>query len=181
MKMINLLPPKEKKFLVQEEKWRLILVLETVFMAALISLALILFSIKTYISGQVEVQKIILSQKALETPQMEEVEERIKESNLIFSNLHSFYEESLQTTEILEKISRIPPPGIYFNNLTLTPGKGDYLGQMSISGFSSDREILIEFKKELEEQAAFKDIVFPPFCWLKPIDINFSVTFKISK
>jgi Tfp pilus assembly protein PilN len=183
MTTINLLPKREKELLVQEENWKLTLVLETIFFAALICLILILFSIKTYISGQAEAQKILLSQKEIETPQMKELEEKIKTSNLLFSGLDSFYKEQPNLTGILEKLSQTIPQGTYLNdlNFVLLTGESEKLAEISLSGFSPTREALLGFKKNLEEEASFGEIYFPPFCWLKANDINFSVTFKVYK
>jgi len=181
MSTISLLPKKEQELLVQEEHWKLTLILGFILLFFLISLALILFSIKTYIGGQAEVQKILLAQKEIETPQMEDLEEKIKRSNLIFLNLNSFYETSLNPSEILEKISQTLPSGIYINSFDFNLSGGQYLAQVALSGFSPDRETLLEFKKNLESQEVFKEVYFPPSSWVKQSDINFSLNFKIVK
>ena len=48
----------------------------------------------------------------------------------------------------------------------------------SLRGFSPDREYLSQFKKNLESNASFKDVNFPPSTWVKPRDIEFSISFK---
>lgn len=182
--MIDLLPQREKETLTQEENLKLVLILGIIFLISLTSLALMLFSIKTYISGQVEAQKILLTQKEQESLQIQELEEKVKESNLILSNLNSFYQESSSVTEILEKISKTLPSGTYLSTLNFSPLADEeekYLAQISLSGFSPNREILLEFKKNLEVQDAFEEIYFPPSNWVKPTDIYFSVKFKILK
>ncbi|KPJ71817.1 hypothetical protein AMJ50_00705 [Parcubacteria bacterium DG_74_3] len=181
MSTINLLPPKEKDLLVQEERWKLTLILGFILLAFFISLVLILFSVKTYISGQVEAQKILLSQKELESPQIEELAEKIKESNLVFSNLNSFYQQNLDITEILEKISQALPSGSYIHGFDLSLLEGEYPAQVALTGFSPNRETLLEFKKNLEAEKLFQEIYFPPQNWVRPTDIIFSVNFKISK
>jgi len=184
MSSVNLLPQEEKELLVQEEKWKLILILEIILLAFFISLALILFSIKTYISGQVEAQKILLSQKELDAPHIQQLEKNIKDNNLIFAQLHSFYQERISVTGALEKISQVLPEKLYLSTLNftvLTSQQSKYSAQISLSGFAPTRELLLEFKERLEGQEHFKEVYFPASNWLKPTDINFSVSFKIAK
>lgn len=175
--MINLLPPEEKENLLREENWNLILILEILVLIFLICLALILFSVKISISGQLEVQKILLLQeeKKFEESQIQSLEEKITTSNQSLSKLNSFYQSQTNLTEILEKISETLPPETYLTDLNLS------LAQISLSGFSPTREILLEFKKNLEEEQTFGEIYFPPSNWIKPTDIDFLVNFKIVK
>jgi len=181
--MINLLSPIEKEALTQEENWKLVLILGIIFIASLISSALILFSIKIYISGQIEAQKILLLQKELESSQVQPLKKEIKSANFTLSQLNSFYQETANSGEILEKISQALPTGTYLTNFTLTTivEKEEYPTQASLSGFSPDREALLEFKKNLESQELFKEIYFPPATWVKSTNIEFSLNFKTSK
>lgn len=181
MKPINLLPQKERTLLIQEEHWKLTLLLEIIFLIFLISLSLILFSIRTYVSGQAEAQKILLSQRELETPQLKDLEDKIKRSNLIFSNLNSFYQKTTNPSEILEQVSEILPSGIYINSFDFVPIGREYLAEVAFFGFSPNRATLLEFKKNLESQETFKEVSFPPSNWITPENINFSVNFKIVK
>lgn len=61
--MINLLPPEEKTILIQEERFKLILILGIVFLSALLSLILILFSVRIYISSQTDSENTIFEQE----------------------------------------------------------------------------------------------------------------------
>jgi len=181
--MINLLPQREREILTQEENWKLILILGIIFLTFLISLALILFSIQVYISGQIEAQKILFSQKEVESSKVQDFQEKIKLTNLSFSKLNSFYQGVFNGSEILEKTSGALPPGTYLTNFTLSTitGEEEYPAQISLSGFSPNRETLLEFKKNLESQELFKEVYFPPSNWVEPINIDFSVNFKITK
>lgn len=180
--MINLLPSQYKKELLEERNYRLVLILGILVLLSFVSLALILFSIKIYISGQVEYQKIILSEAEREFKQSEtqNLQEKIALTNLTFSKLNSFYQENLYFTKTLERISKTLPSGTYLTNLSFTPlAREEFQVQISLSGFSPSREILFEFKKNLETEKDFQEIYFPPTNWIRPTDINFSLTFKI--
>jgi Tfp pilus assembly protein PilN len=177
--MINLLPPQQKEELLQEEKFKLVLILGILFLIFLICLILILFSIKIYISGEVETQKILLSQEEerFKGTQTQNLEEKIISSNQILSKLSSFYSRQISLTEVLEKISQGLPSGAYLTIFNFNSENN----QVSLSGFSSSREILLEFKKNLEKEENFQEIYCPPSNWVKPTDIDFVVNFKIKK
>ena len=175
--MINLLPPQYKAELKEEENWKLTLILNLLFLIFLVCLALILFSIKISIAGQLEAQKILLLQeeKNFEESQIQSLEEKITASNQAISKLNSFYQSQISLTEILEKIFETLPSSIYLTTLDFN------LDQFSLFGYSPTREILLEFKKNLEKEELFEEIYFPPSNWVKPADIDFSVNFKIVK
>jgi Tfp pilus assembly protein PilN len=182
--MINLLPTLNKEELKQEEQWKLVMILGILVLAVLICFSLILFSIEIFISGEVETQKILLNQKEkeLENPKIQTLKENLITLNQTFSQLDSFYQNQFSLTEILEKISQTLPAGTYLTNLSIVhqpekEGKGKM--NCSLSGFASSREILLEFKENLEKEERFQEIYFPPANWVKPTDINFTVNFKI--
>ena len=180
--MINLLPPEEKNILIQEERFKLILILGIVFLSALLSLILILFSIRIYISSQTDSEKIIFEQeeKKVKIAEFQELQEKITLANKNLSNLNSFYQNQVYFTEILERISGTLPPAAYLNNLSLKPLGGGILN-CTLSGFTSTREILLDFKKNLETEKTIKEIYFPPANWVESKDIDFNITFKITK
>lgn len=173
--MINLLPQQQKEEIITEEKFKLVLIFGIVILAFLISLSLILFSIKNIIFGQLEIQKIFLKEKELKVQKIQEMENKIKDYNLILSNLDSFYQKNLNLTEILEKLSKILPQGTYLTNFNFNLSTL----QISLSGFCPDRETLLSFKENLEKEEKFEKVYFPPSNWLEPTDINFSLIFKI--
>ncbi len=180
--MINLLPSKEKEEILQEENWKLIMILGILLSIFLISLSLILFSIKIFVSGEVEAQKIIFEarEKEFKSPQMQGLQEGLVAFNKNLLQLDSFYQNQLDLTEILEEISQTIPPEIYLNNLSIVPQRGEEkIINCNLAGFSPTREILLIFKENLEKETEFHDIYFPSSCWVKTADINFTIRFKI--
>jgi Tfp pilus assembly protein PilN len=182
--MINLLPPAEKEILTQEETWKLTVILGILVLVFLVSFSLILFSIKTYLAGEVEVQEIFIDQrtKELQNPQMESLQKNLINFNQTLIQLESFYRGQFKVTEILEKISRILPSETYLTNLSISlqsDKKGKRQVNCNLSGFASTRETLLKFKENLEKEEIFEEIYFPPANWVKPSDINFTVNFKI--
>lgn len=190
--MINLLPPREKKELLLKKVKIVVIIWGSIILAVLLCLILILFSIKTYIWGKVESQKIVLEQtkKGYDASGIKDFQEVIKKHNENLLKLKNFYGKNIRLSEILEKISKIPSPGIYLTSLSLNKSLEilkdskdkklqDNSIEVTISGFSDTRENLSLFKKSLEEEKGFKDIYFYPSSWIKPIDIDFSLTLKI--
>jgi len=175
--MINLLPPEEKKILQIEENWKLVLILGSLILIFLICLILILFSIKFSISGKVQSQKIIIEmeEKDFKKAETQDFREKIISINKNLSKLNSFYQEQVPLTEILEKISELLTPEVYLTSLSYQKETS----KISLSGFAQTRETLFELKKNLERE--FKEVYFPPQSWIKPTDIDFQATFKITK
>jgi Tfp pilus assembly protein PilN len=177
--MINLLPPEQKEENLFRERLNLILILGTLFLSFLISLSLILFSIKISIWGNLKVQELFIEAKEKEISLSQDLEEKIKNSNQSLSNLDYFYQNQLEITEILEKIAEILPPEAYLTSFNLNPltQKEEGRVQISLSGFCPKREILLSFRESLEKEEGFSKIYFPPENWVSPSNINFSTAF----
>ena len=182
--MINLLPPQTKTELKLEERWKLVMLLGLLFLLFLVCLSLILISINIYISGEVASEKILLEQREKEfrTPQTQALQKNLTTFNQTLSQLDAFYQSQFNISDVLEKISKVLPPGTYLTNLSCTPqalNKDGWKTACSLSGFCPSRETLLDFKTNLEKEKSFGEISFPPASWVKPTDINFSVTFKV--
>jgi len=175
--MINLLPPREKKILLKQKQFKIVLILGILFLVCLSCFSLILFLIKTDIQ-----QKLLLQQKALEKKEREfkvseinNLESNINAFNQIFSKIDSFYKQELYLTDIFHTLSQIMPSGFRLTNFSYYQQEKKAL----LSGFCPDRDALSEFKANLEKQEIFKEISFPASNWIKSTDIDFFLSFKI--
>ncbi len=182
--MINLLPPEEKEKLLLEKKKILITIFLILVLYFLFCLIFILFSVKAYSETQLEFQKALLlkTEKGLGDSEIKNFQEKIDKTNSTLTKIDSFYQQQIYFSEILERISKILPPEIYLTNFSAvfyTKEKEETGIKFSLSGFAPARETLIEFRKNLEKEEDFKEIYFPPTNWVKPIDIDFSLSFKI--
>ncbi len=182
--MINLLPPNYKKELLKEEQYKIVITLGIFVLLFLVSFSLILFSIKIYVSSQFETEKEFVNQsrKEMEFSEIEKLEKETKYLNEDILELELFYQNQISLIEILEELSFVLPTGVYLKTISINPSKEkDSKFLVSLSGFSPTRELLSEFKTDLEEKKElFKGkIDFPPSTWTKPIDIDFSLNFKI--
>lgn len=183
--MINLLPPQEKEKIALEMIKRKVIILWLLVLFFLFCLILILLSNKIYSQSQIDGQKGLLLEvkKELEQSEIKELETKVNTANLTFTKLNSFYQKKIYFSEILEKISKILPPEVSLNNLSSQLSLiGEEKGiKVSLSGFAKTRENLFEFKQNLEKEPGFKEISFPPQNWVKPFNIDFSVSFTITQ
>lgn len=181
--MINLLPPEYKKELSKEEQFKIVLNLGIFVLLFLFCFSLILLSIEIYVSGQLEIKKQFIeqSQKEMKFSEIEDLEQKIKFVNENVSKLALFYENQTSIIKISEEISNMLPDGIYLNNISINTSKEkDYRFLVSLSGFSPSRELLLELESNIKKkQEFFKDSSFPQSTWTKPVDIDFSLNFKI--
>lgn len=181
--MINLLPPKQKEEILDEKKFRIILILEILVLAFLISLFLMMLSVKIYITGQAASQKILadLEKEQFEKSEIKDFEKEINSLNQEILRLNSFYQNQYRWSDLLENLSAVVPQGGYLNTISLNPlpKEEEKLAEVSLSGFSPTREALSDFKKRLETNSYFKEVSFPASNWVKSKDIDFSATLKV--
>ncbi|MCX6760716.1 MAG: hypothetical protein NTZ84_01235 [Candidatus Nealsonbacteria bacterium] len=181
--MINLLPPENQKEIIQEQNWKMIIILGTLVLIFFICFSLIIFSVKIFVSGKVETQKLLLAEKEkeLQASQIKSLESDIEGFNEIIFKLEVFYKNQFKITESLGKISTVFPSETYLNNLSINlQSNRDGVKQAicNISGFSSSRENLLKLKENMEKEESFKDIYFPPANWMKATSVNFTASFK---
>jgi Tfp pilus assembly protein PilN len=178
--MLNLLPQSEKKFLEREKCYKTLLILGLAVLCALVCLNLILLSIKIYISAQTEVENIIFQQteKQIQNSRTRGIEDAIRITNKDMADMHSFYKNKTDMSELLEKLSEILPQGIYLTYFSFS-AEQESEREISISGFSPSREKLFELKQILESETEFQEVYFPSSNWVKPYDIDFSLKFHL--
>jgi len=170
--MVNLLPPQQKWELRQEEKYKLFLILVISVIVFSVALSLVLLTVKIYISGNLQGNKIVAASS------LQEQEKGIVATNKNLENLDSFYGKSSDFAQFLENISGILPVGIRLTSVSLVSLK-DGGFSASLQGFSPTREILLQMKNNLGEKEDFKDINFPVSNWVKPDNVDFIVNFKV--
>jgi len=170
--MINLLPPEEKKGLLAEETKRLTIILGLVVLFSLFCLIIILIFLKIYLFIQIDFQKsaLELMKKQAQDSEAQVIREKIKDSNQKLAKINDFYEQKSNLEETLEKLTRTIPEGIYLADFSYSKTSS----QIILAGFSPSRDLLVQFKKNLEQKEEFRKIYFPPSNWIEPVNINFT-------
>ncbi|MEK7124284.1 MAG: hypothetical protein AAB877_01175 [Patescibacteria group bacterium] len=181
--MINLLPPKEKERLLQEKNLKLAVILGNIVLVSIISLILVLVSVKFYILSQAEYHKTALSEieKKYKTPEFLFFDNYIKTQNVKLQRVDNFLDNQSSFADSVKLILDIErPPGLSFSNILMHTDKesGNKI-KTSISGFVDNRENLLIFKKNIENSQKIKNINFPPNNWIKPENIEFFLSFEI--
>jgi len=180
--MINLLPPQQKKELQNEEKFTVILILEVVFIAFLITLSLLLYLVDISVINELDAEKIILESAEKSVALNENMEQELLQTDNYLSGLLSFYKEKNDFAGVLSKIPASLPDGVVLNGINLSvSAKDKNILQVSIAGFSPDREKIIRLNDNLAREKSFYEIAIPPENLLKPSNINFTASFKAKR
>ena len=177
--MINLLPPHQKEEILEQQRLRLALILGIVFLSFFVSLFLILFLVRNYISSDLETQRINTEERRKEIALNKDLEKEITETNILLSDLTSFYEKNLDSTKVLEKINVILPSETYLRSYSLGFSKKEKeeIISVSLSGYCQNRDTLVKFKESLEAEEAFTEVNFSTESWVKPTE--FKVNFRV--
>jgi Tfp pilus assembly protein PilN len=178
--MINLLPPEEKKALLAEKARRLIIVLGLVVLLSLFCLIIILISLKIYLLIQIDAQKNILEAARSQTENLEAqaIQEKTEDFNKKLSRIGDFYQQKANLGEIIEELAQTIPGRIYLVDLSYSKNTN----QIILAGFSPSRDLLVQLKKNLEEEEKFQKVYFPPSSWIEAANIDFGgVKINISK
>lgn len=175
--MINLLPPEEKRILEAESKFKLIIIWGLIVIFSLVAFSLILLSIKFYVSSMVETQeeRFTDSQGQNLLNEVGDINEELRLLGLFYQNQIIFSSAFLLVVNAIPKEININT--LYFS-IKIEEDGPILVG--SLTGHSPNREALFSLKKNMEDEPSFWNIDFPPSNWVKPTDINFSITFNIN-
>jgi len=180
-KMINLLPEKQKEGLRLEKNKKLVTVLAGLFLISLVSFSLILFSVRFYLFGERNEEKIVLDsiEEKYKNPEFLSLKELTQKYNLRLLNLDNFYKEEIYFSDVLKNIAQVErPKGLFLNAIVVERMKKDNKIKVIISGESASRESFLLFRDNLNNSQKIENLSFPPEYLLKPTDINFSITFN---
>jgi hypothetical protein len=181
--IINLLPPKEKDALALERAKNLILVLGNMTLVFMICLVLVLLWLKFYLLGEITYQKYLLYGIEGSSPSdITDLKTIIQKYNKTMPSVVNVYQNSPHFSDILDIISKVErPQGLYFKNISLDGQKYQDKIEAKITGFSSTRDNLLLFKKNLESQPAVENILFSPDSWINPVNTTFNLTIDFKK
>ena len=131
-------------------------------------LALLLFALRLHLKGEIRGQEVLVVALKEQSLARSEELKNIQEFNATLLAISGLYGKRLSPTRILEGISSHLKQGMYLSSLNIAAGK------ITVTGFSSRREILFEFREDFQKDTLFTNTYFPPSNWVKPADIIFS-------
>jgi len=175
--MINLLPPYWQEKLREEETVKIAAIIGVIVAFALAAFILMLALAWVSCYYQLKSGQIIISEKEQEIKifNVEAVEKQIASNNNLISKISDFYAKQTKITEVFLKVADLLPAGVVLRRFGYTP-QGFIL-----EGYSSDRDSLVLFRKNLEQRPDFKKIFFPAESWFNALDVEFSVSFEYAK
>ena len=184
--MLNLLPPWYKEELKDEKNFRLTLILGILVLLFFVSLALLLLSIRIYMVGQIQAQKILVESQ-LEDYGDEDPVKRIRELNRSIAETSSFYQEQIVFADVIDRVTGVLPEEIYLTSFHYTPVKSTgeegekIVAGISLNGVTPTTDDLLVLKENIENDNTFSRLAIPPETWKDPgaIDIEFSMSFEI--
>lgn len=180
--MLNLLPPSEKKVLVQEKQKRLFLVLCFELLVFLCCIILVFLSIEFYGLGEVVSQDFALEQVKNESQSNEflHFENLMQEYNQKLILVDSFYKSQKFMGGALNTITSIQKPSqLYFTRISFQPKNQSKNIEVTIAGYSNTRDSLIVFRNNIEANEKTRNVNFSPESWVRQKDINFNVTLDV--
>lgn len=178
--MINLLPPQEKKELSRSRSKKLVIVLSNVALIGLLSLALILFSLKFYILSEVDISKLNLenTQKRYQTPTLLTLKQVVSQSNATLVKVDDFYQNETHFGDVLKIVFGIErPEGISLTDINITRESGKI--KVIASGKADTRDHLLVFRDSAQKNQNTENVNFPPEDLVEPADINFTMAFDV--
>jgi len=176
--MLNLLPPAYRKELKRAESFRLALILGALVLVFFLCLSLLLLSIRIYVSGVINEQKILVEAETQEYEREEIPGTNIPELNQNIGKVSIFYERSIYVSSVLEEIADAFPAGSHLDSFQYIPQENT--AKISLSGFAPTTEDLVDLRAKLEENERFSNFFFPPSNWVPASDVQFSFTFEIA-
>lgn len=179
--MINLIPNQEKKKMVRQFYYRLVILFLAMlsvsfFIATLALLPAYFFSSSKYkiASGKLDMQK------AESAPLFDkETEAIIKDINNKLNLIENAQKNKFLVSEkiinaiLSKKISSIKITQISYENNAIGKSPEEAGRKVSISGTAPSRETLLSFRKALEDSSDFKSVDLPISNFIKGSDIQF--------
>ena len=185
--MINLLPEQYKNELKDEENFRLTLILGILILLSFVVFSLLLLSIRIYVAGQIQTQKILVESQREDYGDKDPVTQ-IRELNLIVNATSSFYKNQVMVSDILTRLTASLPAGLYITSFNYTSDKSTsasgqtIVARISLFGITPTTNDLLTLKTNIESDTLFSDLVIPPEVWKNPSakDVEFSIRIEVN-
>ena len=168
--MINLLPPKAKKYLIVEYRLRLLSILMLIVAFACLMALALSFPTSILLSRQTET---LLANSDLNRELGEErvrIARELSDTRTLINHLS----KEIKTKPYSEIISSLD--GMAGVGVSLDQFSFDNRNKLIISGIATSRAELSSFKGRLEERSDFKSVELPLSSLVKDVDLPFSIT-----
>jgi Tfp pilus assembly protein PilN len=176
---VNLLPKDEQREVVLE---RITAKLKNLFAWILLSLLVLagfLLATRIYlgselsrVSEQVNMQRQVVSQA-----ENRELKQQLDGLNTHLSNLVLLDEQQAVWSEVLIELARLTPVDTSID--TIQADRESFV--IRLTGFSLNRDSVLQFRRNLLASEYFSDVDFPLSNLIKPTDVNFHYSFYVNE
>ncbi|MEK9153234.1 MAG: hypothetical protein AAB723_01385 [Patescibacteria group bacterium] len=188
--MINLLSPQDKKEFKKEIIFKKI---SMILFFHFIGLLILIFALALTSAFFAQQTKIIKEQAVQQEQQAQSAQfQAYKADAVSFNNtlnkLESFWQKQILTSDFLADFLPLLSPNTHLKALSFKVSAkksaveatttSSMLGAIRVDGVVDSREGLYEFKKLLESQPEFQEIIFAPSSWAKAAFPDFSLNFN---
>lgn len=174
---LDLLPKQRKLELKRKKRFRMILREEFLFLVPVFVFIVILLNIYYLLSIQrdtsVAAKSMVESQDKFQ--ELSSYEEKFKQVNSASAKLLKIQIGHLHWAGALDELSAVMPDGVSINDISTK----DY--KVSLAGKAKSRDILLNFKSNLEADSCFADINVPLSNLVVKDDIDFQMDFSIKQ
>lgn len=184
--MANLLPQNEKKKIRREYAFRRVNVLLAVIFASIIIAIIMLFP--SYIITSIHTSEMNMEKSSDISIEREEIESAVENTQQQLKALDPEKLVNESFVEITKEIISSADSSIEITNITYektlekkSEEKTEEVLRSQISGIASNRSVLVNFKRKLEQSKMFSKVELPVSNLAQDVDISFNLDLVISK
>lgn len=170
---LDLLPRERKQELKRKKIFRLILRQEFLFLLPVAALVVVLFNILYLLSF--ELSTPIRTEEQKKYQELDNYEERFRQVNETTAELLKIQAGHLAWSNVFEKMDTVTPDGVVISNLNTK----DYA--VFLVGKARSRDILLEFKSNLESTECFWEVNVPLSNLVSKEDVDFQIDFSVNE
>lgn len=171
--MINLLPLEYKKDFQREETFRLILILTICIGVFLSSVTLLSIAVRLYAQGKIQEERFRSTIPQGELEARKRIVKDMTSANENFSALSKFYTNRASSLILFDHLQNDVPLLVSLNSFSFSGLS------MTLEGFAPTRDMLLEFRQNLQNDSLFEDVNFPLSNLAISENIHFSLQVKI--
>ena len=175
---INLLSSQEKKDITYEKTNISIIGSFILFLAVLVLLSVVLYSIQNLQKNNLEVldQQIASTNIYLDGEENKSIEDKVKKINSYLATIKKIEDNKTRFSKTLIELSEITPKGIRLYDIKLDKTEKTF----EISGNANSRENLLKFTENCDKSKYFENTESPTSNLISPTNINFSLTGQLT-
>lgn len=177
MNSINLLPAKEKNYLLNLKIFKGVFVFGVYGLFFILITAMLFLSIKYHLLYLIINQNNFFEKELLEKDN-QKIEKQINDYNNKIDKILSLYKEKSSMGYFLNDFLSINiPEEIIFNYISFSLSEKDFIN-INVSGISRDRDSIVLLRDNIDNNKMIKDVYFSPESWIKSKDVVFNIKFQ---